>query len=228
MKHILAPSILSADFRHLEDDLKKTISCGAKYLHIDVMDGHFVPQISFGMPVIRSIRPVTNCFFDVHLMVEYPEKYIEMIADCGADGITVHAESTPHLHRVIGQIKGCGKKAGVAINPATPLSAIRYVLKDVDMVLIMTVNPGFGGQSFIREMLSKISELRQMIEKQGLCVDIEVDGGIKTGNLFEVGAAGANVFVAGSAVFEGDIEKNTKEMVRSCEKMTQQSQRQIH
>lgn len=219
MKYIVAPSILAANFNCLESDLEKTLSNGAEYVHIDVMDGHFVPQISFGMPVIKSIRSATEQFFDVHLMVEYPEKYIEMIADCGADGITVHAESTPHLHRVIGQIKACGKKAGVAINPATPLSSIEYVMKEVDMVLIMTVNPGFGGQSFIPEMLSKVQKLRKISDEMKLNLDIEVDGGIKRNNLLEVANAGANIFVAGSSIFDGDIENNTKKIITICQKL---------
>ncbi|MDO4322765.1 MAG: ribulose-phosphate 3-epimerase [Lachnospiraceae bacterium] len=208
-KNILAPSILSADFKHLGQDIQETVQAGAEYLHIDVMDGMFVPSISFGMPVIQSIRSLTDCFFDVHLMIEQPERYIETFAKCGADSITVHAEATKHLHRAVQQIKGCGVKAGVALNPATPLSALDYVLEDVDMVLIMTVNPGFGGQKYIPQMTEKIRTLRQRLIQMGLETDIQVDGGIKTDTIREVLGAGANVCVAGSAVFGEQIAEKT-------------------
>lgn len=204
--NILSPSILSADFRHLEQDILEAIDAGAEYLHIDVMDGMFVPSISFGMPVIKSIRPVTDKTFDVHLMVEEPGRYIDDFADCGADLITVHAEACKHLDRTIQQIKARGLKAGVALNPATPLCVLDHVITKVDMILIMTVNPGFGGQKYIPEMTEKIAALRKMLTDRGLETDIEVDRGISEDTIRTVLGAGANVIVAGSAVFgKGDI-----------------------
>lgn len=206
----LAPSILSADFSKLGEDLSLTEKSGITMLHIDVMDGMFVPSISLGFPVIESIRKKSNMIFDVHLMIREPERYVERFAESGADIITVHAEACLHLHRTIGQIKQLGKKCGVALNPATPLSALDYVLEDVDMVLLMTVNPGFGGQSFIPAMYEKTGELRRRITERNLTTDIEVDGGIKISNTKDILEAGANILVAGSAVFEGDIEANIK------------------
>ncbi len=206
----LAPSILSADFSRLGEDLSLVEKNGITMLHIDVMDGMFVPSISLGFPIIESIRKKSDMIFDVHLMIEEPERYVERFAKSGADIITVHAEACTHLHRTIGQIKELGKKCGVALNPATPLSALDYVLEDVDMVLLMTVNPGFGGQKFIGAMYEKIRTLRKRITEEGLSVDIEVDGGIKVSNMKGAIEAGANVLVAGSAVFEGDIEANVR------------------
>ncbi len=213
-KKILAPSILSADFKHLEEEIQAAVSEGAEYLHIDVMDGMFVPSISFGMPVISSIRNATDCFFDVHLMIEDPDRYIDAFAACGADGITVHAEATKHLHRSIQSIKSKGLKAGVALNPATPLSALDYVLGDIDMALIMTVNPGFGGQAYIPAMTEKIRTLREKANRLGLDLDIEVDGGIKLSTIRQVLQAGANVCVAGSAVFNEDTKGSAQALLK--------------
>ncbi|MBO8462660.1 MAG: ribulose-phosphate 3-epimerase [Firmicutes bacterium] len=205
----LAPSILSADFGNLARDIKAIEAAGADWVHIDMMDGMFVPNISFGFPVMKSIRPVTNLVFDAHLMVEEPGRYIEECKVAGADLICVHAEACKHLNRTVMQIKESGLKVGVALNPATPLSVLEYVLGYLDMVLIMTVNPGFGGQSFIENGVRKIKEIRQMANEKGLMnLDIEVDGGVTPQNVATLIEAGANVFVAGSAVFKGDIEKN--------------------
>lgn len=208
--NILSPSLLAANFSKLEQELQDITDGGAVYLHIDVMDGSFVPSISFGMPVIKSLRDTTELCFDVHLMIEHPERYIKEFAECGADIITVHTEATQHLDRVLMQIKECGLKAGVALNPATPLSVLEYVLDYVDMVLIMSVNPGFGGQQYISYITEKIRDLKVMIKKRGLNIDVEVDGGIKLNNVEEVLKAGANVIVAGSAVFNDETLKNTK------------------
>lgn len=204
----LSPSILSADFSRLGEQIRELDEAGAQYVHIDVMDGMFVPSISFGMPVIRSIRDCSDRIFDVHLMIEEPVRYIADFVEAGADLITVHAESCRHLDRTIDVIKEKGILAGVAVNPATPLEAITYILPKVDMVLIMTVNPGFGGQQLIPYTVQKIRDVKKLIDKKGLKTDIEVDGGIDLENVTEVLDAGANIIVAGSAVFGGDITEN--------------------
>lgn len=206
----LAPSILSADFANLGNDIKTIDNAGADYVHIDVMDGKFVPSISFGMPVMKAIRKYTDKVFDVHLMIEEPGRYINEFKEAGADIITVHAEACCHLNRTLQAIKNAGCKTGVALNPATPLSVLDYVLEYTDMVLIMSVNPGFGGQSYIPNSTEKIAQIRDIINKRGLDTDIEVDGGINQSNVTEVIDAGANVIVAGSAIFNGDARKNVE------------------
>ncbi len=208
----IAPSILSADFARLLEDVKKVENAGCEYLHIDVMDGHFVPNITLGPNVVKSLRKDVKMVFDAHLMIENPDNYIKDFVDAGCDIIVVHEEACTHLHRTIQNIKSHNVKAGVALNPATPIENIKYVLKDLDMVLIMTVNPGFGGQSFIDSMVDKIKEVKSLIDEQGLNVDIQVDGGIKPSNVDKVVKAGANVIVAGSAIFNSDdIEVTVKE-----------------
>ncbi|HSH13149.1 MAG TPA: ribulose-phosphate 3-epimerase [Desulfurivibrionaceae bacterium] len=199
--YMIAPSILSADFARLGDDVSKVVAAGAEIIHIDVMDGHFVPNITIGPLVVKALRRITDRPLDVHLMIENPDLYLDDFAAAGADWITVHAETGYHLHRTLGRIRELGKKAGVVLNPATPLASLKWVLDEVDLVMLMSVNPGFGGQSFIPSALEKIKQLKEMIDAHGLPVGIEVDGGITPANIGAVAAAGANIFVAGSAIF---------------------------
>lgn len=201
---MIAPSILSADFARLGEEITEVLNCGADVIHIDVMDGHFVPNITIGPLVVKAVRKITDAPLDVHLMIEDPDMYLDDFAEAGADWITVHAETGYHLHRTIHRIKELGKKAGVVLNPATPLASIEWILEDIDLVMLMSVNPGFGGQSFIPATITKIKQLREMISARGLNVGIEVDGGIGPDNIGEVARAGANIFVAGSAIFGQD------------------------
>ena len=213
MKRILAPSILSADFKILGEQLRITEEAGAQYIHFDVMDGMFVPSISFGMPVLSSIKGTTAQVLDVHLMVVEPERYIEEFAKCGADSITVHQEACEDLQKAVDLIHGCGVKAGISIKPATPVEMLIPYLDQAEMFLIMSVEPGFGGQPFIPESFERIRQLRRLLEERGIEADIEVDGGIYHSNVAEVLEAGANVIVSGSGVFKGDIRKNTEDFM---------------
>ena len=210
---ILSPSILGADFTKLGEQVAEVDKAGAQYIHLDVMDGAFVPSISFGMPVIKSLRPVTDRVFDVHMMVEEPGRYVEDIKKAGADLICVHQEACLHLDRTIAQIREAGLQTGVALNPATPVETLDVILPEVDMVLLMTVNPGFGGQKFIPYTLEKIRRLRGMLNEAGLNTDIEIDGGVSSKNVRQILDAGANVIVAGSAVFKNDPAANTREFL---------------
>lgn len=212
--YILSPSVLAADFSKLGEDVKIVADAGAQYIHLDVMDGVFVPSISFGMPVIEKLRGCTDKVFDVHMMVEEPGRYVADVKKAGADIICVHQEACRHLDRTIHQIKECGCKAAVALNPATPVETLSCILSEADMFLIMSVNPGFGGQKFIPYTLEKIRTLRNMLNEAGLQTDIEVDGGVSAANVRSVLDAGANVIVAGSAVFKNDAAANTKEFLR--------------
>jgi ribulose-phosphate 3-epimerase len=208
----IAPSILSADFSKLGDEIKAVELAGADYIHVDVMDGHFVPNITLGPLVLNAIRPLTSLPLDVHLMIENPDLYIEAFASAGADIITVHAEAATHLHRTIQLIKKTGAKAGVVLNPATPVEMIKHIIHDVDLILLMTVNPGFGGQSFIHHVIPKIKEVSQLVRDQKLDVEIEVDGGVNPETAPLCIEAGANVLVAGSAIYG---KKDLKDAIRA-------------
>jgi len=203
----IAPSILSADFANLGEEVRAIDAAGADYVHIDVMDGHFVPNLTIGAGVVKALRPHTDLPFDVHLMVSPVDLFLEGFAEAGADILTVHPEAGPHLHRTLQTIKSLGKKAGVALNPASPISLIEQVIDDVDLILVMTVNPGFGGQKFIESQLPKIEALRKMIDATGRTIDLEVDGGVDAATAPRVIAAGANVLVAGTATFKGGPDK---------------------
>lgn len=212
--YVLAPSILSADFANLGRDVEQITKAGASYVHIDVMDGQFVPNISFGMPIMKAIRPLTDQTFDVHLMIEEPGRYIKEFKEAGADLICVHQEACTHLNRTIAQIKELGLKVAVALNPATPICTLEHVIEELDMVLIMSVNPGFGGQKFIPNTLQKVKMLREMADQKGLKqLDIQVDGGVTLENAKSILEAGANILVAGSAVFKGDAKENVEKFL---------------
>ena len=216
----LSPSLLSADFTDLKSEIEVLDKNGVKYLHLDVMDGMFVPNISFGPMIIKQLRPLTNMVFDVHLMIEDPDRYVQNFKDAGADILTVHYEACKHLHRTISYIKSLGMKAGVSLNPATNIDVLDYVLEDLDLVLIMSVNPGFGGQSFIPSAIDKIKNLKEKIIKRNLNVIVEVDGGVKTTNVKDVIEAGADLIVSGSDVF-ADKENRIrayKEIFKNYEK----------
>ncbi len=211
---ILAPSLLGADFKHLEQEIKTVEQAGAGYLHLDVMDGAFVPSISFGMPVIASLRGCTDLIFDVHMMVDEPVRYVNDVRKAGADLICIHAEACRHLDSAISRIHETGAKAGIALNPATPVSVIDLILPRVDMVLLMSVNPGFGGQTFIPYTLEKVRQLKKRILELGLDTDIQVDGGVTLDNAKDLLEAGANILVAGSSVFRGDVGTNVKKFLK--------------
>jgi len=212
---IIAPSLLASDFLHLEKECQMLNESKADWFHLDVMDGRFVPNISFGMSVIKQLRKMTAKFFDVHLMIVEPEKYVEEFKDAGANSLTVHQEACPHLHRNIQQIKSLGMEAGVAINPATPVFLLQDIIRDVDIVLVMSVNPGFGGQSFIPHSIAKIAELKALIKNTASSAKIEVDGGISLDNAAEILKAGADVLVAGSSIFKSENPLETIEKMKS-------------
>ena len=212
----IAPSILSADFAHLADEIARVTEAGADMIHVDVMDGHFVPNFTIGPPIVKAIRKVTRLPLDVHLMMTNPDDFIPDFIKAGSSYITVHVETCPHLHRTIQSIKEEGVKAGVTLNPATPLSSVEEILGEVDLLLIMSVNPGFGGQGFIPSALEKLRRARKMIDARGLKVELEIDGGVKIENIAALAQAGADIFVSGSAVFQSKDYKDTIQKMRAA------------
>jgi ribulose-phosphate 3-epimerase len=216
MQHLMiAPSILSADFARLGEEITSVVAAGAEVIHIDVMDGHFVPNITIGPLVVAAVRKITTAPLDVHLMISEPDRYLEAFAEAGADWITVHVETCPHLHRTIDAIKKLGKKAGAVLNPATPLATLECILDDLDLVMLMSVNPGFGGQRFIPGAIDKTRRVKAMIEERGLQTGIEIDGGVSPATIGPIAEAGANIFVAGSAVFnQADYAREIAELKR--------------